>query len=101
MLDPAAQAARFYPARKKSKIGPRRPSCANSDAGNKDRGGENGITRAPAQTYSKSMMCCVEEEIKTHTERVESGNPIFHGQACPHCGNDSQLKKKLKVSPRA
>lgn len=27
-----------------------------------------------------------EEEVKTHTRRVEAGERVRYGQACPHCG---------------
>jgi rubredoxin len=28
----------------------------------------------------------LEEEVKTHTRRVEGGEGVRYGQACPHCG---------------
>lgn len=28
----------------------------------------------------------LQEEIKTHTRRVEAGERVRYGQACPHCG---------------
>jgi transposase len=28
----------------------------------------------------------LQEEVKTHTQRVEGGERVRYGQACPHCG---------------
>jgi transposase len=47
-------------------------------------------SRAPPQKPSGESMTCSQQEIKTHTERVELGTPIFYGQGCPHCGNHSR-----------
>jgi hypothetical protein len=30
------------------------------------------------------------EEVKTHTRRVEAGERVRYGQACPHCGAAEQ-----------
>ena len=27
----------------------------------------------------------VEEQVKSHTQRVEAGLPVLYGEACPHC----------------
>jgi hypothetical protein len=35
---------------------------------------------------------CVEQEIKTHTRRVESGELVFYGQACPGCGGQEGFR---------
>lgn len=29
----------------------------------------------------------VEEEVKSHTQQVEAGNPVRYGTGCPHCPN--------------
>jgi len=43
--------------------------------------------RAPTHQWTPFSIMCVEQEIKTHTQRVEAGEPVFYGQACPGCGS--------------
>ena len=42
-------------------------------------------TRPPHQNYASTIMD-LEEEVKTHTRRVEGGERVRYGQACPRCG---------------
>ncbi len=42
-------------------------------------------TRSPTQNGTSTIMD-FEEEVKTHTQRVEAGERVRYGQACPHCG---------------
>ena len=30
----------------------------------------------------------VEEQVKSHTQRVEAGEAVLYGEACPFCPND-------------
>jgi len=49
------------------------------------------IAARPHTPSSSFSLMCVEQEIKTHTRRVESGELVFYGQACPGCGSQGRF----------
>lgn len=59
-------------------------------SGETRKGGEAAWTwqsrRAPTHQWIPFSIMCVEQEIKTHTQRVKAGELVFYGQACPGCG---------------
>ena len=47
---------------------------------------------APTHQSALFSLMCVEQEIKTHTQRVESGELVFYGKACPACGSQEAFR---------
>lgn len=50
------------------------------------------IAARPHTPTTVLLIMCVEQEIKTHTQRVESGELVFYGQACPGCGGQEDFR---------
>ena len=44
---------------------------------------------------------CLEQEIKTHTRRVEAGERLCYSEACPHCGCEvKEVKEPFRLHDR-
>ena len=50
------------------------------------------IVDRPHTLNALSPIMCVEQEIKTHTRRVESGELVFYGKMCPGCNSRERFR---------
>ncbi len=61
--------------------------------GNEKGGGlDQSFRGTPPTKVDVSRIMCLEEQVKSHTQRVEAGLPVRYCEACPHCTASRSLR---------